>query len=125
MSLVVKSKTEDSVNCEVVDGGELKSRRHLNVRGKSATLPSITEKDWDDIKFGVDNKVDFYVVSFVKDAAVVHELKNYLKSCGADIHVIPKIESVDFIPNLHSIIAASDGVWGPKRMQSGHGHVPW
>ena len=42
MSLMVKSKTEDSVKCEVVDGGELKSRRHLNVRGKSATLPSIT-----------------------------------------------------------------------------------
>lgn len=38
------------------------------------------EKDWDDIKFGVDNKVDFYAVSFVKDAKVVHELKNYLKS---------------------------------------------
>ncbi|KAF7131501.1 hypothetical protein RHSIM_Rhsim09G0202700 [Rhododendron simsii] len=109
MSLVVKSKTEDSVKCEVVDGGELKSRRHLNVRGKSATLPSITEKDWDDIKFGVDNKVDFYAVSFVKDAAVIHELKNYLQSCGADIHVIPKIESADSIPNLHSIITASDG----------------
>ena len=42
MSLLVKSKTGDSVLCEVVDGGELKSRRHLNVRGKSATLPSIT-----------------------------------------------------------------------------------
>ena len=42
MGLVVKSKTEDTVSCEVVDGGELKSRRHLNVRGKSATLPSIT-----------------------------------------------------------------------------------
>ncbi|KAH9646668.1 Plastidial pyruvate kinase 2 [Citrus sinensis] len=109
MSLLVKSKTEDSVKCEVVDGGELKSRRHLNVRGKSATLPSITEKDWDDIKFGVDNKVDFYAVSFVKDAQVVHELKNYLKSCGADIHVIVKIESADSIPNLHSIITASDG----------------
>ncbi|KAJ4705907.1 Pyruvate kinase [Melia azedarach] len=109
MSLMVKSKTEDSVKCEVVDGGELKSRRHLNVRGKSATLPSITEKDWDDIKFGVDNKVDFYAVSFVKDAQVVHELKNYLKSCGADIHVIVKIESADSIPNLHSIITASDG----------------
>lgn len=109
MSLLVKSKTEDSVKCEVIDGGELKSRRHLNVRGKSATLPSITEKDWDDIKFGVDNKVDFYAVSFVKDAAVVHELKNYLKSCDADIHVIVKIESADSIPNLHSIITASDG----------------
>ncbi|KAK9145283.1 hypothetical protein Sjap_005186 [Stephania japonica] len=109
MSLVVKSKTEDSVKCEVVDGGELKSRRHLNVRGKSATLPSITEKDWDDIKFGVDNKVDFYAVSFVKDAKVVHELKDYLKSCNADIHVTVKIESADSVPNLHSIITASDG----------------
>jgi hypothetical protein len=42
MSLAVKSKTADTVKCEVVDNGELKSRRHLNVRGKSATLPSIT-----------------------------------------------------------------------------------
>ncbi|KAJ8568329.1 hypothetical protein K7X08_027862 [Anisodus acutangulus] len=109
MSLAVKSKTSDVVKCEVIDGGELKSRRHLNVRGKSATLPSITEKDWDDIKFGVDNQVDFYAVSFVKDAKVIHELKDYLKSCNADIHVIPKIESADSIPNLHSILSASDG----------------
>ncbi|KAF3791035.1 Pyruvate kinase isozyme G [Nymphaea thermarum] len=109
MSLSVKEKTEDTVKCKVIDGGELKSRRHLNVRGKSATLPSITEKDWEDIKFGVDNKVDFYAVSFVKDAKVVHELKDYLKSCGSDIHVTVKIESADSIPNLHSIISASDG----------------
>ncbi|XP_020577583.1 plastidial pyruvate kinase 2 [Phalaenopsis equestris] len=109
MSFLVKSKTEDSVKCEVFDGGELKSRRHLNVRGKSATLPSITDKDWDDIKFGVDNQIDYYAVSFVKDAKVVHELKDYLQKCGADIHVIVKIESADSIPNLHSILSASDG----------------
>lgn len=42
MSLAVRSKTADTVKCKVIDGGELKSRRHLNVRGKSATLPSIT-----------------------------------------------------------------------------------
>lgn len=42
MSLAVKSKTSDLVKCVVIDGGELQSRRHLNVRGKSATLPSIT-----------------------------------------------------------------------------------
>ena len=41
---------------------------------------SNADKDWEDIKFGVDNQVDFYAVSFVKDAKVVHELKNYLKS---------------------------------------------
>lgn len=94
----------------------------------------------------MDNQVDFYAVSFVKDAKVVHELKDYLKSnfllnfflcrlqnfnyfyficfvpsiikllqtsnlgCNADIHVIVKIESADSIPNLHSIISASDGV---------------
>lgn len=129
MSLAVKEKTADLVKCVVVDGGELKSRRHLNVRGKSANLPSITgdlffdiflrivfffyiyifsmsglifchitsdsnrnflcmfnlhvnlaDKDWEDIKFGVDNQVDFYAVSFVKDAKVVLELKDYLKS---------------------------------------------
>nr|KAJ0200260.1 hypothetical protein LSAT_V11C600311340 [Lactuca sativa] len=80
MSLGVKSKTGDLVKCEVIDGGELKSRKHLNVRGKSATLPSITNKDWEDIKFGVDNEVEFYVVSFVKDVEVVHELKDYRKS---------------------------------------------
>lgn len=44
----------------------------------------VAEKDWDDIKFGVDNKVDFYAVSFVKDAQVVHELKNYLQSKHRD-----------------------------------------
>ncbi|XP_058224328.1 pyruvate kinase isozyme G, chloroplastic [Rhododendron vialii] len=109
MSFSVKSKTNDTVKCEVIDGGELKSRRHLNVRGKSATLPSITDKDWEDIKFGVDNEVDFYAVSFVKDAQVVHELKDYLRRSNADIHVIVKIESADSIPNLHSIISASDG----------------
>ncbi|KAH0457042.1 hypothetical protein IEQ34_014949 [Dendrobium chrysotoxum] len=109
MSLSVKAKTVDTVKCEVVDGGKLKSRRHLNVRGKSATLPSITEKDWEDIKFGVDNKIDFYALSFVKDAKVVSELKEYLKSRQADIDVIVKIESADSIPNLESIISASDG----------------
>ncbi|KAI4303311.1 hypothetical protein MLD38_038957 [Melastoma candidum] len=106
MSLAVKAKTTDLVKCVVVDGGELKSRRHLNVRGKSATLPSITDKDWEDIKFGVDNQVDFYAVSFVKDAKAVHELKDYLKKSNAGIHVIVKIESADSIPNLHSIISA-------------------
>ncbi|PSR89222.1 Pyruvate kinase isozyme G like [Actinidia chinensis var. chinensis] len=109
MSFAVKSKTQDTVKCEVIDGGELKSRRHLNVRGKSATLPSITDKDWEDIKFGVDNGVDFYAVSFVKNATVVHELKDYLRRSNADIHVTVKIESADSIPNLHSILSASDG----------------
>eukprot|EP00475_Leptophrys_vorax_P006092 TRINITY_DN13738_c0_g1_i1.p1 TRINITY_DN13738_c0_g1~~TRINITY_DN13738_c0_g1_i1.p1 ORF type:complete len:621 (+),score=40.48 TRINITY_DN13738_c0_g1_i1:24-1865(+) len=109
MSFRVVRKTAEDVHCEVVDGGELKSRRHLNVRGKSATLPSITDKDWEDIRFGVENKVDYYALSFVKDAQVVIELKEFLKGQGADIGVIAKIESADSVPNLHAILEASDG----------------
>ncbi len=51
---------------EVVDEGQMQSRRHLNVRGKSATLPAITDKDWLDLKFGVDVGVDYYALSFVQ-----------------------------------------------------------
>lgn len=109
MSLRVKTKTAEDVICEVVDGGELKSRRHLNVRGKSANLPSITEKDWEDIKFGVEQNVDFYALSFVKDADVIFELKEYLKAQGSDTQIIAKIESADSIQNLQSILEAADG----------------
>ncbi|KAK1577743.1 hypothetical protein Q3G72_024439 [Acer saccharum] len=99
MSFLVKSKTEDSVKCEVVDGGKLKSRRLLNVRGKRATLPSITEKDWDDIKFGVDNQVDFYAVSFVKEAQV-EEIIRICRSMGnAVIVAINMLESMIVHPN--------------------------
>ncbi|URE40099.1 Pyruvate kinase [Musa troglodytarum] len=108
MSLAVRSKTADTVKCKVIDGGELKSRRHLNVRGKSAT-PINYRKGLGRYQVWCDNQVDFYAVSFVKDAKVMHELKDYLKRCNADIHVIPKIESADSVLNLQSIISASDG----------------
>eukprot|EP00897_Mesotaenium_endlicherianum_P003459 jgi/Mesen1/3140/ME000184S02209 len=135
MSLLVKEVNGQEVHCTVLDGGELKSRRHLNVRGKNSpgrlqllrcTLTCVrvwvgvvgmgvgggesAEKDWEDIKFGVEQGVDFYALSFVKDAEVVHELKDFLRSQQADINVIVKIESADSIPNLHSILDASDGL---------------
>ncbi|XP_028772855.1 pyruvate kinase isozyme G, chloroplastic isoform X2 [Neltuma alba] len=101
MSLSVKSKAKDLVKCAVIDGGELKSRRHLNVRGKSATLPSITDKDWEDIKFGVDNEVDFYAVSFVKDARVAMVARGDL---GAELPIeeVPLLQE-DIIKRCHSM----------------------
>ena len=57
-------------------------RRHLNIRGKSANLPAITERDWLDIKFGVDVGVDYYALSFVRSADVIYELKRYLAQQG-------------------------------------------
>ena len=58
-------------------------RRHLNIRGKSANLPAITERDWLDIKFGVDVGVDYYALSFVRNADVIYELKHWLAQQGA------------------------------------------
>ena len=72
-------------------------RRHLNVRGKSANLPAITDKDWEDIKFGVDVGVDYYALSFVRSADVIYELKRYLSKQDAKIGVLAKIESADSV----------------------------
>lgn len=57
-------------------------RRHLNCRGKSANLPAITDKDWLDLKFGIDVGVDYYALSFVRNADVIYELKRYLAKEG-------------------------------------------
>ena len=57
-------------------------RRHLNIRGKSANLPAITDKDWLDLKFGIDVGVDYYALSFVRNAEVIYELKRYLSQQG-------------------------------------------
>lgn len=69
---------------QVVDGGTMGSRRHLNIRGKSANLPAITERDWNDIEFGVRCDVDFIALSFVRDAACIYALQSYLRRHGSE-----------------------------------------
>ena len=66
-------------------GGLFLCRRHLNIRGKSANLPAITDKDWLDLKFGIDVGVDYYALSFVRNADVIYELKRYLSHQGKQL----------------------------------------
>lgn len=108
-SFLCTEKTDTDVISECIDGGVLTSRRHLNVRGKSASLPAITEKDWDDIKFGMDMNVDFYALSFVKHEDDVARLKQYLRDNGCEALVLSKIESADAIHRLPQILNVSDG----------------
>lgn len=110
ISVKVIQKTASDIICQSLDDGVLSSRRHLNIRGKSADLPSITEKDWQDIKFGVEQGVDFIALSFVKNAATILELQQHLRNINAKIGVIAKIESAEAIPHLAEIIEAADGV---------------
>ena len=110
ISLKVIKITEKDVICECVDGGILTSRRHLNIRGKSAKLPSITKKDWEDIEFGIQEGVDFVALSFVKNAAVIKELKKHFVAKKVPIEVVAKIESAAAIKHLDAILKEADGV---------------
>lgn len=110
ISLLVKRISGLDVQCECLDEGVLSSRRHLNIRGKSADLPSITEKDWLDIDFGIENNVDFIALSFVRGAASIVELQRYLQERNAPIDILAKIESAESIPHLDEIIAVADGI---------------
>ncbi|MDH3347286.1 MAG: pyruvate kinase, partial [Desulfobulbaceae bacterium] len=78
LSFLVEDKCETDVVCKCLDGGLLTSRRHINIRGKSADLPSITEGDWRDIDFGIENGVDFIALSFVRGPEAIVELKKYI-----------------------------------------------
>jgi len=110
INLKIIDKTQTDVICEVLDGGSMGSRRHVNILGKSANLPAITEKDWQDIDFGISKDIDFIALSFVNGAEVVEKLKAYLKDKNSSIKVISKVESVDAVKNLNAIIDASDSI---------------
>ena len=110
INLKIVDKTATDVICEVLDGGSMGSRRHINILGKSANLPAITEKDWQDIDFGISKEVDFIALSFVNGPEVVEKLKVYLKDKNSSIKIISKVESVDAVKNLEAIVDASDSI---------------
>lgn len=98
------------IHCTVIVGGELKPRRGVNIPGAYLSIDTITEKDREDLAFGVKNGVDMVALSFVRRPDDVRELKQILAEHGAaHIPVISKIETQEAIENLDEILAASDG----------------
>jgi pyruvate kinase len=110
INLEVLSKEDRVMRCRVVDGGVLKSKRHVNLPGIRVNLPAITEKDKRDIEFAIEQEVDFIALSFVRDAADVHQLRELLGDKADKIKVISKIEDQEGVKNLEEIVAISDGV---------------
>lgn len=109
-TMKVLEKNNVDVICRVNGDGKIGSRRHLNLPGKKISLPTITEKDWADIEFGVKHNLDFCALSFASSAADIHELREYLDKKKSKMQIIPKIENVIAVQNLEEIIAAADGV---------------
>ena len=111
IGLTVIGKTETEIRCEVVNGGELGEKKGVNVPNVSVRLPAITEKDKDDIRFGVEQGIDFIAASFVRNAECVLEIKAYLKELNAPYTpIIAKIENAEGIRNIDEIIRAADGI---------------
>ena len=110
INLTVLEKTNTDVICEVHDEGVITSRRHINIPGKDVSLESITEKDWADIKFGVEMGVDIIALSFVRKSDEILELKNFLKTQNAKIEVMAKIESFEATRHLGTICEAADAL---------------
>ena len=111
IALKVLHKKENDIVCEVVNGGELGERKGVNVPNVPVRLPAITEKDKDDIRFGVEQGIDFIAASFVRNAEWVLEIKAYLKELNAPyIPIIAKIENAEGIRNIDEIIRAADGI---------------
>ena len=103
MNFKVLNKDENQLECKVLDGGKLGSKRHVNLPGIRINLPSVTEKDKKDIAFGLKQDVDFIALSFVRDASDIEDLKKILKSNSKKIKIIAKIEDLEGLSNINEI----------------------
>ena len=111
LELKIETVEPPKVICRIVQGGLLKSRKGVNLPDLSLKLPSMTDKDKQDLRFGVSQGVDWVSLSFVRQGADIVALKQLLKAEGApETPVIAKIEKPQAIANLDDILEATDGV---------------
>ncbi|QTN00058.1 pyruvate kinase [Sediminibacillus dalangtanensis] len=106
---ILKEKKE--LKTKALNSGLLKNKKGVNVPNVSVNLPGMTEKDANDIKFGIEQDVDFIAASFVRRATDVLEIRDLLEQHDAGhIHIIPKIENQEGVDNLDHILQVSDGL---------------
>ncbi|MEK3766956.1 MULTISPECIES: pyruvate kinase [Paenibacillus] len=99
------------IKTRIVNGGTIKSKKGVNVPGVNISLPGITEKDTNDILFGIEQDIDFIAASFVRKASDVQEIRELLeKNNASHIQIISKIENQQGVDNLDEILEASDGL---------------
>jgi pyruvate kinase len=102
--------TEDRVVGEVLTPGEMKSRRHINLPGTPVRLPPLTNKDYADLDLGIELGVDYFALSFAREAAHVQHLKLLLDQKGSKARIIAKIENQQALHNLDTVVEASGGI---------------
>ena len=110
IELHVREVNGTDIVCRIENGGELGEKKGVNVPGVRVKLPALTDKDKEDIRFGVDAGFDFVAASFVRNADAIREIRAILDEKGSAMQIIAKIENEEGIENIDSIIEASDGI---------------
>ena len=110
IGLEVKEVQDPEIICEVINGGKLGSTKGVNLPGVPVRLPAITDKDVNDIKFGIENEVDFIAASFIRKADDVLAIREILEEHDADINIIAKIENQEGVENVDEILEVADGL---------------
>lgn len=111
IELEVVEKNDEEVQCIVKNGGTINNHKGVNIPGVNIGLPSLTEKDKEDIIFGIENEIDFIAPSFIRKGRDVIEIRRILEENGGeDIQIISKIENREGVDNIDEIIKLSDGI---------------
>lgn len=111
VEMIVDRICGSEICCTVENGGTLSNNKSINIPDVHILLPSLTQKDKDDLRFAVENEFDFIAASFVRQASDVEDIRACLHEYGGDgIRIISKIENRDGVRNLDAIIEASDGI---------------
>ncbi len=108
---VIEIKDGTEIVCRVQNNGVISNNKGVNLPGRVTNLPSITPKDVDDIKFGIENGIDMIAASFIRKKEDIYDIRKVLEDHGGeDILIISKIESQEGVDNVDEIIEASDGI---------------
>jgi pyruvate kinase len=113
MELQVRETTSESIKAKVITGGILKSHKGINLPGANLSIPGFTEKDEEDLKFGLELGVDVVAISFVRDAQDISRVRQALGQLSSEhlsTPIIAKLERPEALNNLDEIVEATDGV---------------
>ena len=108
--LTVLETTATDIRCRVENDGVMKDKKGVNVPGVRLNMPYMSQRDRDDILFGVEQGFDYIAASFVRSAADVREIRSVLDRAGSAIRIIAKVENQEGISNLPEILSAADGI---------------
>ena len=108
--LRIEKVTDTDITCTVLNNGKIKTKKGVNVPGVHLSMPYLSQKDREDIIFGIQNGFDFIAASFVRTAQDVYDIRNLLNEYDSNIRIIAKIENREGVNNIDSILAAADAV---------------